>query len=192
MDTKLLKFAEKAQIRKDYPQFEVGDTIAVESILREKGKQRTQTFKGIVIAIKGSGLRKMFTIRKISMGVGVEKIYPLHSPNINKITFLKKGKIRRSKLYYMRGRIGKLATKIVEGEMSDGMKKQHKKLVDDAKKAADEAAAKVAAEAKAKADAEAEAKKAEEAAKAAEAKAQAEAAQAETTEAPADETPKTE
>jgi len=125
MDAKFLEKAEADQIRTDLVEFEVGDTIAVHNILREKGKQRTQVFTGIVIGIKGSGLRKTFTIRKLSAGIGVEKIFPLHSPNIKKIEFVKKGKVRRSKLYYMRKRVGKKATKIAEGEISEAMKQQH-------------------------------------------------------------------
>lgn len=100
---------------KDLPKFDVGDTLAVSTIVREGDKKRTQIFKGIVIAIKGSGIRKTFTIRKISMGVGVEKILPLHSPNISKIKVLKTGVVRKSKIYYMRKRIGKRALKIKEG-----------------------------------------------------------------------------
>ncbi|MBD3280380.1 50S ribosomal protein L19 [Candidatus Dojkabacteria bacterium] len=114
MDTRLLEKAEKKYIRKDLPDFNVGDTIAVDTIIREAGKTRTQTFEGIILAQKGSGSRETFTIRKISYGVGVEKIIPLHSPNIKKIEVKKRGKVRRSKLYYMRKRIGKRATKINE------------------------------------------------------------------------------
>ncbi len=100
---------------KDLPKFDVGDTLAVSTIVREGDKKRIQIFKGIVIAIKGSGIRKTFTIRKISMGVGVEKIIPLNSPNISKIKILKTGVVRKSKIYYMRKRIGKRALKIKEG-----------------------------------------------------------------------------
>jgi len=115
-------------IRKDIPEFEVGDSIAVHNILREKGKERVQVFRGIVLAIKGSGLAKTFTIRKISSGIGVEKIFPFNSPSIKKIVFEKKGKVRRAKLYYMRKRIGRSAIKITEGSISESMKQQHAKL----------------------------------------------------------------
>jgi large subunit ribosomal protein L19 len=94
--------------------FSVGDTIAVKTIIREGDKKRTQIFKGIVIAIKRSGIRKTFTIRKISSGIGVEKIIPLNSPNIESIKIIRRGAVRKSKLYYMRKRIGKRALKINE------------------------------------------------------------------------------
>lgn len=94
------------------PEFSVGDTVSVSTIVREKNKKRIQVFKGIVIAIKGSGLSKTFTVRKISAGIGVEKIFPLNSPNISKIEVVKKGAVRKSKLYYMRKRIGKKALKV--------------------------------------------------------------------------------
>ena len=129
MNTDILKKAEKDYLKSDIPTFEVGDTIAVHTIIREKGKERVQIFKGIVISIKGSGTGKTFTIRKVATGgVGVEKILPLHSPNIKKIEFIKKGKVRRSRIFFMRDRIGKQATKITEGEMSAAMKAQHESL----------------------------------------------------------------
>ncbi|KXK09322.1 MAG: 50S ribosomal protein L19 [Candidatus Dojkabacteria bacterium] len=102
---------------KQTPHFEVGDTIAVHNIVREGDKKRIQIFKGIVLAIKGDGLGRTFTVRKISNGIGVEKIFPLHSPNISKIEVLKSGKVRSSKIYYMRKRVGKKALKVSEGEM---------------------------------------------------------------------------
>lgn len=128
MDIKLIEKVEQPYIKTNIPEFEVGDTIAVHAIIREKDKQRVQIFKGIVLAIKGSGLRKSFTVRKISSGVGVEKIFPMHSTNIQKIEFIKKGKVRRSKLYYMRSRIGKQAIKIAEGTISKGMQAQHEQI----------------------------------------------------------------
>jgi len=113
MNTELLKIVEKTFIKK-VQKFNVGDTISVNTIVREGDKNRIQIFKGIVMAIKGSGLRQMFTIRKISSGVGVEKIFPMNSTNIESIEVHKKGDVRRAKLYYMRGRIGKRAMKINE------------------------------------------------------------------------------
>ena len=129
MNTDILKKVETEYLKTDIPEFGVGDTIAVHTIIREKGKKRVQIFRGVVIAIKGSGTRKTFTIRKVATGgIGVEKILPLHSPNIEKIDFIKKGKTRRSKLFFMRDRIGKRATKVTEGEMSETMKAQHESL----------------------------------------------------------------
>jgi large subunit ribosomal protein L19 len=113
MNADLLNKIEKKFVRK-MPEFHTGDTIAVTTIIREGDKQRTQTFKGIVIMTKGDGIRKTFTVRKISDGVGVEKILPLYSPNILKLVVLKRGDVRRSKLFYMRGRTGKRALKVME------------------------------------------------------------------------------
>ena len=113
MNAEIQNSLEKKFIKK-LPKFNVGDTIAVTTIIREGDKQRTQIFNGIVLAIKGSGVRKNFMVRKISMGVGVEKIIPFNSPNIAKITVLKRGDVRKSKIFYMRKRIGKKALKIGE------------------------------------------------------------------------------
>jgi len=93
--------------------FSVGDTVVVSQKIVEGGKTRTQNFEGIVIAIRGSGENKTFTVRKIAVGgIGVERIWPLHSPWITKIKVKKKGKIRRAKLYYLRKKTGKKATKV--------------------------------------------------------------------------------
>lgn len=116
MNTQKISTIEKSYIRKDLPNFKVGDTIAVDTIIREGDKQRIQTFKGLVISIKGSGTRKTFTVRKISYGVGVEKVLPWNSPNISKITVIKDGSVRRAKLYYLRDRVGKLALKVKPGK----------------------------------------------------------------------------
>lgn len=116
MKTEKIQNLEKTKLVKT-PKFDVGDTIAVNLIVREGDKKRNQLFTGIVIAIKNSGIRKTFTIRKISAGIGVEKIIPLNSPNIEGIKLLKKGSVRKSKLYYMRKRIGKKALKVNEGIM---------------------------------------------------------------------------
>jgi len=123
MHTEILKKVEKPYMDKKFPPFSSGDTVSVFTIIKEGDRKRTQVFKGIVIAEKGSGLRKTFTVRKISYGVGVEKIFPLYSPNIEKIELLKKGKVKRSKLYYMRERIGKRALKIRAGKLSEIDKK---------------------------------------------------------------------
>jgi len=101
--------------KKSLPEFRVGDTIKVNYKIIEGEKVRTQPYQGIVIAIKGSGVSKTFTVRKIGAdGVGVERIFPFHSPNIENIRIVKKGKVRRAKLYYLRDRVGKKATRIKE------------------------------------------------------------------------------
>lgn len=103
--------AKRAKIGKI--EFAVGDTVAVQQKIQEGDKTRTQSFEGIVIAIKGRGENKTFTVRKIAKGgIGVERIWPLFSPWIRKITVKKKGKVKRAKLYYLRKRIGKQAMKI--------------------------------------------------------------------------------
>ncbi|TET55128.1 MAG: 50S ribosomal protein L19 [Actinobacteria bacterium] len=99
---------EELQKREVTP-FNVGDTIKVQYKVIEGGKSRTQTFQGIVIQKKGAGIKSTFTVRKISFGVGVEKIFPLHSPNIKKIQVINRGKVRRSKLFYIREKVGKKA-----------------------------------------------------------------------------------
>ena len=94
--------------------FNVGDKIKVYTKIKEGAKERTQLFEGIVIRKRGSGISKTFTVRKISYGIGVERIFPLHSPNIEKVKIVKSGKVRRAKLYYLRGRKGKKAMKVKE------------------------------------------------------------------------------
>lgn len=96
--------------------FKPGDTVSVHYKITEGAKTRVQPFSGIVIAKRGEGMSKTFTVRKIGVGgVGVERIFPLHSPNIEKVDVLTPGKARRAKLYYLRGRVGKQATKVKEG-----------------------------------------------------------------------------
>jgi large subunit ribosomal protein L19 len=112
MNTDILNKVEQKYLKSDQEEFNVGDTITVHNIIREGEKSRIQKFKGVVIARKGSGTRETFTIRKISDGIGVEKIFPIHSPNIDKIEIEKRGSIRRAKLYYLRKRIGKSALKV--------------------------------------------------------------------------------
>ena len=126
MNTVLMNKVENTFMKKDLPNFEVGDTISVtykliedmiqgkKSKEKKEEKERKQTFTGIVLAIKGSGLRTTFTIRKISNGVGVERIFLLNSPVITEIKLVKSAVVRRSKLYYMRGRVGKAAMKMTE------------------------------------------------------------------------------
>lgn len=95
------------QIRTDFPEFRVGDTVKVHYKIKEGGKERIQVFQGIVIQKRGSGISKSFTVRKISNGVGVERIFPLHSPNIDKMEIVRFGQVRRAKLFYLRQAKGK-------------------------------------------------------------------------------------
>lgn len=96
-------------MKSEVPAFEVGDTVKVGYRIIEGNKERVQNFEGVVIAKKNGGVSETFTVRHISYGVGVEKVYPLHSPKIASITVVKKGKVRRAKLYYLRGLTGKAA-----------------------------------------------------------------------------------
>jgi len=101
--------------RKEVTDFNIGDTVRIYVKVVEGDKERLQPFEGVVIARKGSGIRETFMVRKISFGVGVERIFPVHSPSIDRIEMLKKGSVRRAKLYYLRGKKGKEA-KIKEKE----------------------------------------------------------------------------
>lgn len=101
--------------KKEVPQFNIGDTVRVHVKVIEGDKERIQPFEGVVIARKGSGIRETFMVRKVSFGIGVERIFPLHSPTINKIEVIRRGSARRAKLYYLRSKKGK-AAKIKEGE----------------------------------------------------------------------------
>lgn len=100
---------EKSYMRDDYPEFSSGDTLRVYVKIREGDKERIQVFQGTVISRRGSGTGASFTVRKISSGIGVERIFPLHSPNIDKIEKVRSGSVRRKKLYYLRGLTGKSA-----------------------------------------------------------------------------------
>ncbi len=97
-----LKLIEATQMKTDLPQFKAGDTINVHVRVIEGDKERVQQFQGVVISRHGDGLRATFTVRKISNGVGVERIFPLHSPRIGKIEMIKEGRVRRAKMYYLR------------------------------------------------------------------------------------------
>jgi large subunit ribosomal protein L19 len=100
---------ESARLRDDIPEFWPGDTVKVNVRVVEGTRSRIQVFEGVVIARKGGGLRETFTVRKVSFGVGVERTFPLHSPVIESIEVVRKGKVRRAKLYYLRDRVGKKA-----------------------------------------------------------------------------------
>ncbi|MEW6020246.1 MAG: 50S ribosomal protein L19 [Pseudomonadota bacterium] len=100
---------EEKQLKKDIPQFKAGDTVKVHFQVIEGTRRRIQVFQGVVIKRQGEGARETFTVRKHSFGVGVERTFPLHSPKIDKIDVLSIGDVRRAKLYYLRGKVGKQA-----------------------------------------------------------------------------------
>ncbi len=100
---------EKEQMEREFPEFTPGDTVRVNVRIQEGGKERIQAFEGVVIRIRKRGLRSTFTVRKISFGYGVERAFPLYSPNLQSVERVKKGKVRRAKLYYLRQRRGKAA-----------------------------------------------------------------------------------
>jgi large subunit ribosomal protein L19 len=111
---KQIENLEKKFAKEDLPQFNIGDTVDVHFNVQEGDKRRIQVFSGIVIGEKGSGIGKSFTVRRISYGEGVERVFPLNSPLIDKVEVKKKGKVRRAKLYYLRSKKGKKATKVKE------------------------------------------------------------------------------
>jgi large subunit ribosomal protein L19 len=113
MDTTMLTKVEEEQYKKR-PDVRVGDTVKLHLKIKEENRERIQIFEGVVIAIKGSGINKNITVRKISYGVGVEKIVPLHSTVLDKIEVIKRGSVRRAKLTYLRKRGGKRALKVGE------------------------------------------------------------------------------
>ena len=105
----VIKSLEGKYLKQDIPEFGPGDTLKVHVKIKEGDKERIQVFQGTVIARKGGGVGESFTVRKVSAGIEVERVFPLHSPNIDKIQMVRKGKVRRSKLYYLRGVVGKKA-----------------------------------------------------------------------------------
>ena len=107
--SEIIKNIEAEQLKAEAPQFSVGDTVKVYAKIKEGNRERIQVFEGTVIKKQGGSNRTTFTVRKISNGVGVEKTWPLHSPNVEKVEIVRKGKVRRAKLYYLRDRVGKAA-----------------------------------------------------------------------------------
>jgi large subunit ribosomal protein L19 len=105
----VLQKVENESMRTDIPPFSPGDTLRVNVRVREGEKERLQAFEGVCIARKNGGLRETFTVRKVSSGIGVERIFPLHSPSIESIAVVREGDVRRAKLYYLRGLRGKAA-----------------------------------------------------------------------------------
>lgn len=109
----ILQQVGRDQFRTDFPEYRVGDTVKVHYKIKEGGKERIQVFLGIVIQKRGAGVSKTFTVRKVSSGIGVERIFPQHSPNIDKLEIVRFGRVRRAKLFYLRHAKGK-ASRIKE------------------------------------------------------------------------------
>ena len=105
----IIKAIEEEQLKKEVPVINVGDTVRVYGKIKEGNRERIQVFEGAVLKVQGGGSRKTFTVRKSSNGVGVEKTWPVHSPNVEKVELVRKGKVRRAKLNYLRSRVGKKA-----------------------------------------------------------------------------------
>jgi len=113
MKNRLLGLVEAANVKKEMPQFEIGDQVEVHQRILEGSKERIQIFSGVVIARRGDGMREMFTVRRIVQSEGVERIFPVNSPKIAKVEVKRTGRVRRAKLYYLRDRVGK-ATRLRE------------------------------------------------------------------------------
>ena len=105
----LMKALTSQYMKKELPEMNVGDTVRVHVKIKEGSRERIQIFEGTVIAKNNSGIRRTFVVRKISYGVGVERIFPLHSPRVEKIEVIRRGRVRRAKLYYLRDKVGKAA-----------------------------------------------------------------------------------
>ena len=104
-----LKLISDASLKAEVPELEIGSTVRVHVKIREGERERIQMFEGTVIAKRGSGISSTFTVRRVSYGVGVERVFPVHSPNVVAVDLVRRGKVRRSKLYYLRDRVGKAA-----------------------------------------------------------------------------------
>mgnify|MGYP001430058881 CR=1 FL=1 len=109
MRNPIIEAVEQNQLRADIPNFDAGDTVRVHTLIREGEKERVQVFEGVVLRVKKAGLRSTFTVRKISYGIGVERIFPLHSPRIEKIEVVTGGAVRRARIYYLRNLRGRAA-----------------------------------------------------------------------------------
>ena len=105
----IIKKIESEQLKAEVPQFNVGDTVKVHALIKEGNRERIQIFEGTVLKRQGGGVKETFTVRKSSNGIGVEKTWPVHSPHVARIEVVRRGKVRRAKLYYLRDRVGKSA-----------------------------------------------------------------------------------
>lgn len=105
----IIKAIEAEEMKKDLPVFHVGDTVKVHVKIKEGTRERIQIFEGIVLKRQNGGVRETFTVRRVAYGVGVERTFPVHSPNVDKVEVVRRGKVRRAKLYYLRARVGKAA-----------------------------------------------------------------------------------
>ena len=107
--SEIIKEIEQAQLKAEVPVFNVGDTVRVHGKIKEGNRERIQVFEGTVIAKKHGGIEESITVRRISYGIGVEKVFPIHAPSLEKIEIVRHGKVRRAKLYFLRNRVGKAA-----------------------------------------------------------------------------------
>jgi large subunit ribosomal protein L19 len=104
-----LKIMTEGMVKEEQPVLNIGDTVRVDVRIKEGSRERIQAFEGTIIAKRGSGVSETFTVRRVSYGVGVERVFPVNSPNVTKVTVVRSGKVRRAKLYYLRDRVGKAA-----------------------------------------------------------------------------------
>jgi large subunit ribosomal protein L19 len=109
MDAKILRAFVSDQLKEKMPELNIGDTVKVHVKIKEGERERIQIFEGTIIARKHSGISESFTVRRVSYGVGVERVFPIHSPNVDKVEIIRRGSVRRCKLYYLRDRVGKSA-----------------------------------------------------------------------------------
>lgn len=117
--TSLIKAIEQEQFKSDLPNIKIGDTVRVHVKVTEGSKERIQVFEGTVIGRKGEGIKETFTVRRLSYGIGVERVFPLHSPIVSKVEIKNRGRVRRAKLYYLRDRVGKAAKVKVKLDSKD-------------------------------------------------------------------------
>lgn len=125
-----ISIVEQGQLKKGIPGFNVGDTVKVYIKIPEEEKVRIQVFEGVIMRRRGTGLKENFTVRRVSYGEGVEKIFPLHSPSLERIEVVKTGKVRRAKLYYLRGKVGKGSRIESERKLEEGTVAQEEKTVE--------------------------------------------------------------